>query len=92
MGRKRLLDEVAALLKEGDEPAAAHLLRQALVEAEDPVLRYLLAGVLMQMGKEVEGWQEEERALEGLEPIKGGPERARRLRDRLLADDETGGH
>ena len=91
MGRKRLLDEVAAFLKAGDEPAAARRLRQALVEEEDPVLRYLLAGVLMRMGKEVEGWQEEERALEGLEPIKGGLALARRLRDRLFADDEAGG-
>ncbi len=88
MGRRGLLDEIAALLKAGDEPAAAHLLRQALVKENDPVLRYLLAGVLVRMGKEVEGWQEEKHALEELEAIEGGLELARRVRDELLFADE----
>ena len=88
MGRRRLLDEIAALLKAGDEPAAAHLLRRALVAGDDPVLRYLLAGVLVRMGKEVEGWQEEERALKELEATEGGLELARRIRDELLFADE----
>lgn len=75
-------------MRAGDEPAAAARLRRALVARPDPVLRYLLAAVLMRMGKEVEGWQEEERALEELEAIEGGLELARRVRDELLSADE----